>query len=119
MLLQQISRQLPTAAARRGAPTAVRFAAAPIRPFVRPSAVRLVANPQSGKPASDNWAHTAKNVKEEASAVKSSLENAVAGIDGSGGSEKKGDAGTNEILNDAVSGLSGSLAFQQELMFVP
>lgn len=67
----------------------------------------LAANPQSGKPASDNFAHTVKNIKEEAGQVAASLESAVAGQPGSGA--KQDASGVSEILQDAKS-ITGEMA---------
>ncbi|PWN41491.1 hypothetical protein IE81DRAFT_324482 [Ceraceosorus guamensis] len=72
------------------------------------SSKALAANAQSGKPASDNWKHTVKNVKEEAGQVKSSIESAVAGSPGSGaGSSNEGPdsspSGAADLLGDARS----------------
>jgi hypothetical protein len=73
------------------------------RAFLIPTAVRYAANPQSGKPASDNWSHTAKNVKEEIGQVAHSVGKSISGIEG-GLSKGDGEtAQTNEILEDAVS----------------
>lgn len=70
----------------------------------------LAANPQSGKPASDNFTHTVKNIKEEAGQVASSLESAVAGQAGSGADQQVGgDGGTSELLRDAKS-ITGEMA---------
>ncbi|PWN21760.1 hypothetical protein BCV69DRAFT_281688 [Microstroma glucosiphilum] len=77
--------------------------------LLRPSAPLYAANPQSGKPASDNWKHTAQNIKEEVGQVKDSLESAVAGGDSSSrkGSNDKStegqDPGMAQILGDAKS----------------
>lgn len=72
------------------------------RAFLLPSAARLAANPQSGKPASDDWTHTAKNIKQEAGQVASSLGRSVSGIDGSKSMDGKETQQTSEIMSDAV-----------------
>ncbi|UZJ51621.1 hypothetical protein CBS101457_000941 [Exobasidium rhododendri] len=76
------------------------------RAFLVPTAARYAANPQSGKPASDNWSHTARNIKEEAGQVATSVGKAISGIEG-GLSKTDGEtAQTNEILSDAKSIIS-------------
>lgn len=66
----------------------------------------LAANPQSGKPASDNLSHTVKNIKQEAGQVASSIESAIGGQGGSGAQQNEnesGASGTSELLRDAKS----------------
>ncbi|SPC63413.1 uncharacterized protein UHOD_08018 [Ustilago sp. UG-2017b] len=71
---------------------------------------RYAANPQSGKPASDNWTHTKQNIKEEAKSIRSSVESAIAGgtkaetaQDSSSNTSAGGGgpSGAAEILKDA------------------
>ena len=52
----------------------------------------LAANPQSGKPASDNLSHTVKNIKQEAGQVASSIESAIGGQGGSGAQQNENGA---------------------------
>lgn len=73
------------------------------RAFLVPTAARYAANPQSGKPASDNWAHTAKNIKQEAGQVAASVGKSVSGIEGGLAKSDGETQQTNEILTDAVS----------------
>lgn len=80
------------------------------RAFLVPTAVRYAANPQSGKPASDNWSHTAKNIKEEASGVVNQVGKAVAGMEGSTKTEDGETKQTSEIFSDAVSVITGELS---------
>lgn len=65
--------------------------------FIRPSPIIQAANPQSGKPASDNLGHMVQNIKEESKSVKSSIESSVAGTSNSPDGQK------NELVSDAVS----------------
>ncbi|KAK0525631.1 hypothetical protein OC842_005442 [Tilletia horrida] len=71
------------------------------------SASRWAANPQAGKPTSDNVSHMVKNIKEEAGQVASSLSSSIAGKAGSGADKRSGggEVPTNasEILSDARS----------------
>lgn len=73
------------------------------RAFMIPTAARYAANPQSGKPASDNWSHTAKNIKEEASGIVNQVGKSVAGMEGSTTTESGDTKQTSEIFSDAVS----------------
>ncbi|PWN33537.1 uncharacterized protein FA14DRAFT_164948 [Meira miltonrushii] len=71
------------------------------------SPIIRAANPQSGKPASDNLGHMVKNVKEEAKGVGASIGSAVAGTSSTSSSDPANDsqakeAGqTNELVSDA------------------
>ncbi|CAO1635966.1 unnamed protein product [Parajaminaea phylloscopi] len=78
---------------------------------LRPTSMVLAANPQSGKPASDNWQHMAQNVKEEASQVRSSLESAVAGSgEKRAPRDSSGDStGASALLSDAKT-ITGEMA---------
>lgn len=73
--------------------------------FLAPSPVRHAANPQSGKPASDNVGHMVQNIKEEAKSVTSSVESSVAGSR-KGAEETKQ---SNEIVDDAVRACRGEM----------
>ncbi|CAO1637744.1 unnamed protein product [Sympodiomycopsis kandeliae] len=80
--------------------------------FLRPSGILLAANPQSGKPASDSWKHTAQNIKEEAAQVRDSLESAVAGQSGATTKPKGEDlSGASEIMGQAKT-ITGEMAQQ-------
>jgi Protein of unknown function (DUF3429) len=69
------------------------------------SPIVRAANPQSGKPASDNLEHMMKNVKEEAKGVGASIGSAVAGTSStseSANQQQAKEAGqTNELVSDA------------------
>lgn len=76
------------------------------------SATARAANPQAGGPTSKDAKHAAKNIKEEASAIGSSIASAIGG--GSGMTEKKsesegGESGMSSIMQDAKT-IGGELA---------
>ncbi|KAK0548983.1 hypothetical protein OC845_003332 [Tilletia horrida] len=62
------------------------------------SHIRWAANPQAGKPTSDNVGHMVKNIKEEVNQVASSISSTIAGAPGSGDLKR---SGGGEILSDA------------------
>lgn len=71
------------------------------------SPIIRAANPQSGKPASDNLGHMVRNVKEEAKGVGASIGSAVAGTSSTSSSQSatesqaKEEGQTNELVSDA------------------
>lgn len=73
--------------------------------FLSSSPIIRAANPQSGKPASDNFEHMIKNAKEEAKGVGSSISSAVAGTsstsESANASQAKEAGQTNELVSDA------------------
>jgi hypothetical protein len=106
-MLPRLSRPLLRASLPRALPRVA--VAAPLRPFYS-SPARLEAREQAGAPASGSFGQAAKNVKQEASQLRASIESAVAG--GSGGKEDKGhDAG--ELFSDAVSGMETAVTKAQ------
>lgn len=70
--------------------------------FITPTPIVRAANPQSGKPASDNMGHMMHNIKEESKGVRSSIESAVAGTDSAETKEDPKTGQTKELLDDAV-----------------
>ncbi|CAD6897961.1 unnamed protein product [Tilletia controversa] len=71
---------------------------------------RTAANPQSGKPTSDNVSHMVKNIKEEAGQVAASLSNSIAGRAGSGAGKRSGGPAEGEGADGVVGGAKEILA---------
>ncbi|KAL9933458.1 hypothetical protein V8E36_007634 [Tilletia maclaganii] len=73
------------------------------------SPLRWAANPQAGKPTSENVTHMVKNIKEEAGQVAASITSSIAGQPGSGDEKRSGGiSGTSELLSDAR-GITGEM----------
>ncbi|KAE8224620.1 hypothetical protein CF319_g2505 [Tilletia indica] len=73
------------------------------------SSLRWAANPQAGKPTSENVSHMVKNIKEEAGQVAASLTNSIAGRAGSGAGKRSG-GGESEGAEGLISGTQEILA---------
>ena len=77
------------------------------------SARARAANPQAGGPTSKDAGHAAKNIKEEAAAVGSSIASAIGGRSGmtekKSGKEESGGSGMSAILEDAKT-IGGEMA---------